>query len=315
MSVDLSLIIPNECRSIKDKELARKCFDETMERIARYFHGKKEQFITDIEIIEEADEDEGYDVTYGFCIPLLNITAYMHAGYWDIWPVARYSQYFYPYSEDRFGKPKIWARNYCFNAMLAFGHKDAWICDEFHSWNSALDDNSTFEDWKAYGNDTKEGTIPEFNLMDFAEVNPENRHWPDCQEKYHDDFKECHAILETIKQQFPEYEILTMGFPLPEYALAAKEEGLFLLNMETGESLTEYPIINCRTDFNGAGVQLFRGEESAFFNRVGKQLTEYRVGDFKWEWDTRDDFDLRQIITDKATGKRFTTDGTPIPEK
>lgn len=315
MSVDLSLIIPNQCRSLKDKELARKCFDETMERIARYFHGKKEQFITDIEIIEEADEDDGYDVTYSFDIPLLNISAYMHAGYWDIWPVARYSQYFYPYSEDRFGKPKIWARNYCFNAMLAFGHKDAWICDEFHSWNSALDDNSTFEDWKAYGNDTKDGTIPEFNLMDFVEVNPENRHWPDHQEKYHDDFKEYHAVLETIKQQFPEYEILTIGFPLPEYTLAAKGEGLYLLNMETGESLTEYVISNCRADFNGAGVQLFRGEESAFFNRVGKQLTEYRVGDFEWKWDTRDDFDLRQIITDKATGKRFTTDGTPVPEK
>ena len=128
MSVDLSLIIPNECRSVKDKEHARQYFEASMERIAKYFHGTKEQFITDVEIIEE--EEECFEITYGFEVPLLNISVYMHSGYWDIWPVSSYSQYFYPYSEDRFGKPRIWARNYCFNALLAFGRKDGWICDE-----------------------------------------------------------------------------------------------------------------------------------------------------------------------------------------
>lgn len=313
MSVDLSLIIPNECRSVKDKEHARQYFEASMERIAKYFHGTKEQFITDVEIIEE--EEECFEITYGFEVPLLNISVYMHSGYWDIWPVSRYSQYFYPYSEDRFGKPRIWARNYCFNALLAFGRKDGWICDEYHSWNSSLDTDSTFEDWKIYENDTEDGTISEFNLMDFADVDPENQKWPDYQAKYHDDFKECHANLDVIKQMFPDYEILSMGYPLSEYALAAKEEGLYLLNMETGESLTDYPFTNCNANFNGAGVQLFRGKESAFFNCIGKQLTNYRVGDFSWEWDSRDCNYLGQIVTDKATGKRFLIDGTPMPDK
>ena len=114
---------------------------------------------------------------------------------------------------------------------------------------------------------------------------------------------------------FPDYEILSMGYPLSEYALAAKEEGLYLLNMETGESLTDYPFPTCNANFNGAGGQLFRGKESAFFNCIGKQLTDYRVGDFSWEWDSRDCNYLGQIVTDKATGKRFLIDGTPMPDK
>ena len=37
--------------------------------------------------------------------------------------------------------------------------------------------------------------------------------------------------------------------------------------------LTDFPIDNCRADFNGAGIQLFKGKESAFFSRTGKQMT------------------------------------------
>ena len=42
MSIDLSLILPNKCRSLRDKEEAQACFYDTMDRIVNYFHGRKE---------------------------------------------------------------------------------------------------------------------------------------------------------------------------------------------------------------------------------------------------------------------------------
>ena len=62
-----------------------------------------------------------------------------------------------------------------------------------------------------------------------------------------------------------EYEILLIEYPLRDYGLVAKEDGLFFLNLRTGKMLTDFPIDNCRADFNGAGIQLFKGKESAFF--------------------------------------------------
>lgn len=161
MSVDLSLIIPNNCQSLRDTQNARKCFDDTIDSVIKHFRGRK-QFVTDI-IISTNEEDPNY-IKYSFEIPLLSITAEMHYGFWDIWPVASYNHYFIPFNTDMLGKPRIWAREVCFNTLLAFGHTEGWICDEFHSWNCGLDDyDSTFEDWKAYGKTMK--TASYMNLI------------------------------------------------------------------------------------------------------------------------------------------------------
>lgn len=314
MSVDLSLIIPNKCRSLRDKDDARICFNDTIEQVVKYFHGRK-QFVTEVTMREQDDDSD--DIEYSFAIPLLNITAYMKAGYWDVWSVAGYGQYFYPYGTDLLGKPKFWPRNVCFNTLLAFGHSEGWICDEFHSWNCKLEDiDSNFEDWKAYGESPRDCKIYEFDVANFADVNPQKQKWAEYEGKYHDAYKECHAVLNTIRQRFPDLDILTIEEPLANHAIVVKDSKLFILNYITGKCLLDNnPIDNCRTDFNGAGIQVFKGNESAFFNREGRQLTDFRVGEFSWEWDTRSCNFLGQIITDKATGKRFLTDGTPYPKK
>ena len=143
-----------------------------------------------------------------------------------------------------------------------------------------------------------------------ADVDPEKGTWPDYDRKYHDAYKECHDVFNAIRSHFPGYDILSIGGPLPNCVLAAKNDELFILNYETGSCLTGNSIDNCRTDFNGAGIQVFKKEESAFFNMKGKQLTDFRVGDFSWEWDANCRNAFRQIIIDKATGKKFLTDGT-----
>lgn len=319
MSVDLSLIIPNSCSSLRDKEGAKKCFEETIERVIRYFRGRK-QFVTEIVINQEEIDDEEagiYEsIEYSFEIPLLNITAYMHAGFWDIWINARYSGYFYPYDIDTKGYPRIWARENCFNTLLAFGCKEGWVCDDYHSWNSYIDElESTFEEWMTYGESPEDSKVYEFNVMDFADVDPKNDKYAIFECKYHDSYKECHDILNLYREKFPEYNILTIDEPLHGYSLVSKGEELYLLNNETGESFTDFPIDYCRNDFNGAGFQIFREEESAFFNKAGKQLTDFRVGDFSWKWDPREDYLFGQIITDLATGNSFMTDGTPYNEE
>lgn len=312
MSVDLSLIIPNKCRSLRDTDNAKKCFDDTINYIVKHFHGRK-QFVTEISI--RSNEDDPDDIEYSFGIPFLNITAYMHSGFWDIWPVAGYSQYFFPFGIDMFGKPRTWPREVCFNTLLAFGHTEGWICDEFHSWNCKLEDfDSTFEDWKAYGKNDEDSIIHEFDIMRFADVDPKKGIWPDYDRKYHDSYKECHDVLNAIRSRFPEYDILSISNPLPNCALAAKNDELFILNDETGSCLTGNPIDNCRTDFNGAGIQVFKGEKSAFFNMEGEQLTDFRVGNFSWKWDTRCIYAFRQIIIDEATGRKFLSDGTSFEE-
>lgn len=239
----------------------------------------------------------------------------MHSGFWDIWPVAGYSQYFFPFNTDMFGKPRTWPREVCFNTLLAFGHTEGWICDEFHSWNCGLDDyDSTFEDWKAYGKNDEDSIIHEFDIMRFADVDPKKGIWPDYDQKYHDSYKECHDVLNAIRSRFPEYDILSISNPLPNCAFAAKNDELFILNYETGSCLTGTPIDNCRADFCGAGIQVFKGEKSAFFNMEGEQLTDFRVGNFSWKWDTRCINALRQIIIDEATGRKFLSDGTSYEE-
>lgn len=202
MSVDLSLIIPNKCRSLRDTDNAKKCFDDTINYIVKHFHGRK-QFVTEISI--RSNEDDPDDIEYSFGIPFLNITAYMHSGFWDIWPVAGYSQYFFPFNTDMFGKPRTWPREVCFNTLLAFGHTEGWICDEFHSWNCKLEDfGSTFEDWKAYGENDEDSIIHEFDIMRFADVDPRKGIWPDYDRKYHDSYKEYHDVLNAIRSRFPE---------------------------------------------------------------------------------------------------------------
>lgn len=58
MSVDLSLIIPNDCRSLRDLEGAKKYFNDTLNHIFEYFHGH-EQFVTDITIRSFKDDPHG----------------------------------------------------------------------------------------------------------------------------------------------------------------------------------------------------------------------------------------------------------------
>lgn len=318
MGVDLSLILPNECHDIRDNALALKIFNETIQRIKSYFGGR-DGFVENIEIYNSDSPDWGeyyhsdeYIGEYSFELPIINATCLLKQGYWDIWPMSRYSSYFWPYSKDINGNIRLWPREDAFDIARIFGFSEGWVCDEYHSWNSCLEDDggTSFEKWCAYGEDEEDATVHEFDLGMFKgslEVEP------DYHAKYHDSFKECHALVETYEQMYPQYQLLTLGRPIGVFALAFKDKELYVVNLMTGESLTPFPIDCCHADFNRAGFTLSKGVERAFFNREGKQLTDFRKGNFSWRWDRESP--LTQVIIDHASGRHFLTDGTDVPSE
>lgn len=317
MSVDLSLILPNECYNIDDNKLALEVFNQTIDRVISYFGGRK-QFVSKISVHNSDSDDWGeYEdledeyPEYSFDIPLLNATCRMEQGFWDIWINARYNDYFWPMAFDRHGYPYLWARNDSFDATRIFGFTEGWVCDEYHSWNSYLVElkDRSFASWLAFGKDEEDAKVHEFDISMFGEKAERAKYAP----KYHDSFKECFALVEEFEQRFPQYKLLMLGRPSTPWNLVAKDEELFVVNRATGQSLTDFPIDNCEACYNGAGFTIFKGEASAFFSPSGGQLTDYRVGPFEWNWSKGELF--RQVITDVTSGAQFYNDGTEADEE
>lgn len=319
MSVNLSLILPNECYDIWDNALATKVFYKKIEEIAEYFGGR-ETFVENICIhnsdspdwgrFRTSSEDPEDLLEYSFELPLIHATCLLRQGYWDIWIMSRYSTYFWPYSVDINGHIRSWPREDAFDVARIFGFSEGWICDEYHSWNSLLDEdpNASFEKWCAYGNSIEDAQVHEFDLSIFK---GRMEQVLDYHRKYHDLFSECHALVATLEQKYPDYKILSLNRP-KNWVLAAKGKELYVLDPTTGESLTPFPIDCCHANFNGAGFSVSKGEERAFFNRQGKQLTEFRKGGFRWSW--AEGLGLSTIvITDEASGRLFLNDGTEVP--
>lgn len=328
MGVDLSLILPNECYDIWDNALATKVFYKKIAEIAEYFGGR-ESFVEDICIHNSDSPDWGRFCTssedpedpeeledpedlleYSFELPLIHATCLLRQGYWDIWIMSRYSTYFWPYSVDINGHIRSWPREDAFDVARIFGFSEGWICDEYHSWNSLLDEdpNASFEKWCAYGNSIEDAQVHEFDLSIFK---GRMEQVLDYHRKYHDLFSECHALVATLEQKYPDYKILSLNRP-KNWVLAAKGKELYVLDPTTGESLTPFPIDCCHANFNGAGFSVSKGEERAFFNRQGKQLTEFRKGGFRWSW--AEGLGLSTIvIKDEASGRLFLNDGTEVP--
>ena len=315
MGVNLNLILPNDCHDIHDNTLATKVFNQAIQKITEYFGGRK-GFVEDIFIHNsdspdwESDEKYQDREEYSFEFPLTNSTFCLRQGYWNIWMFSRYSHYFWPYSIDINGHIRFWPRDDTFETAQAFGYSEGWICDDEHSWNSVLDEDpeASFEKWLTYGENEEDAKVYEFDLSSFN-GSMENDY--DYRSKYHDAFKECHALAATLARQHPDYRLLTLSSPTERFVLAEKDKDLYVLDLATSKTLTPFPIDCCHGKFNGAGFTLFKGEKQAFFNKEGKQLTDFREGGFSWKWSGVDQ--SRIVLIDEASGRRFFEDGSDAP--
>ena len=163
--------------------------------------------------------------------------------------------------------------------------------------------------WCAYGKSQKNAKIYEFDLDIFGgSLEPAHEY----QAKYHDCFKECHSLVTTYEQMYPEYRLLVLEV-FEDLALASKGKELYLLDLKTGESFLPYPIDCLHTNLKGAGFTITKGTERAFFNNAYEQLTEFRAGRF-FVWGYRVDGHTGvPMIHEPATGRYFLDDGTDIP--
>lgn len=317
MGVDLSLILPNDCRDIYDNKHALEVFNKAIARVKEYFGGR-EGFVEKIKVYNsdspgwgdyyEADVDPG---EYSFDIPVLNVTCNMQQGYWCVEFAHRYSEYFRPRSKDVNGNIAVEARNRAFDVARIFGFSEGWICDEHHSWRSNVQyhKSASFEMWCAYGKSTKDAKIYEFGLGIFGDtMEPVHEY----QAKYHDSFRECHSLVATYEQMYPEYCLLVLE-AFEGLALASKGGEFYLLDLKTGESFLPYPIDCLHTNFKGAGFTVTRGTERAFFNNAYEQLTEFREGRLFVRGYRVDEHTVVPMIHEQATGRYFLADGTDIP--
>lgn len=250
MSVNLSLILPNECYDIWDNALATKVFYKKIEEIAEYFGGRK-TFVENICIhnsdspdwgrFRTSSEDPEDLLEYSFELPLIHATCLLRQGYWDIWIMSRYSTYFWPYSVDINGHIRSWPREDAFDVARIFGFSEGWICDEYHSWNSLLDEdpNASFEKWCAYGDSIEDAQVHEFDLSIFK---GRMEQVLDYHRKYHDLFSECHALVATLEQKYPDYKILSLNRP-KNWVLAAKGKELYVLDPTTGERVSPLSLL------------------------------------------------------------------------
>ena len=173
MGVDLSLILPNDCKDIMDNEYALAFFKDALNRVTAFFGGRRE-FVTEITIYNSDSTGwEEYDVPeYSFTIPLISATYYLKRGYWEVFTGDRYCFYFWPHpgDVDRNGNPYIGARYNCFNAARIMGFSEGWISDDYHTWNCPLGDvDSDFEDWLRYGEDEEDAIVHEYSMSIFGD--------------------------------------------------------------------------------------------------------------------------------------------------
>ena len=94
---------------------------------SKEYFGGHEGFVEEIEIRNSDSpdwEELGYTEKdpgeYSFDLPIVNASCHHKQGYWDIWPLAHYSSYFYPYAKDINGAIRLWPREDAFDIARIF---------------------------------------------------------------------------------------------------------------------------------------------------------------------------------------------------
>ena len=223
-------------------------------------HHLKQGFKLEIEDYEGTEWPDSPN-EYRIDTPFHDFEIIIGNGYMTLDSTWRYSQYFY------ISNNQTWLRDKFFDFITALGYKDAIIANEYHGWNHAYGDNNldmcdysfTFADWK------KE--FPIVSKIDFSCFHTITglEKWPEIEDVYIDDFKECFERKRKIEERFAEYKILTIGHICGDYILALKDDTLVLLNEKTGRPLRCGKIDGINARFNNAGFAIIKGNKCAFY--------------------------------------------------
>ena len=278
MSIYVQAFMPLDFDRLSDKAAAIEKIKSIKKQLEEHFQLKQgfELDIEDCEGTEWSDSPNEYRVD----TPFHDFKVQIGNGFITIDSSWSYAQYFYIVNDNTFLRDKF------FDFITALGCKEAIIADEYHGWNHGYGEQHldmceysfTFADWH------KEFPIvPKIEFSCFHVTKGLDK-WPEIEEVYIDDFKECFERKRMLEERFCEYEILTIGHICGEFILALKDGTLVLLNEGTGKILRCGKIDGISARFNNAGFVIIKGNKCAFYTREGKRITPYRVQQFGWEW-------------------------------
>ena len=276
MGVDISHIIRNDFYEVNDLDKSKVYVQEIIEKLKK-------------ELLINAPEDDYFNLTqdteYGdyetsFRLPVYDVDFNLQNGFWRIESyfhycriVMHHGKYFY-------------LRRLTFDLARALGKNEAWYAEENYTWNSNGCEyaETTFEQWMDYVHRNFKKDIPEYDEKAIL-AHGDNYNW-DIESVYHDSFKECNELFDSLQKKLVGYRLLGLlpiGFG---YLRCEKNGGLYLINEDTLEPMFKEPIDGILHSLNGPEFVVMKGDLRAVFDAFGKQLTDFVKGDFNWRWAT-----------------------------
>lgn len=286
MGVDISHIIKHDFHEVANKEAAIAFAKATIERLKKNL------------LLDNPDEDfelcNDGDMGISFQLPVYDVEFNLHNGFWRIESYFHYCQIVMHHGEY------FWLRRLTFDIARALGQDEAWYAEEFYTWNSDLceDPEIEFESW-IHGAELEYGdVIPEFDQQSIMEQG--DVHIPNYEPIYHDSFKECIDLYDSIQSQLPTSKLLGLQRTGLNMLRCEKNGQLFLIDENTLLPKSEEPIESMEHSLNGPEYIIHKNGLSAVFDAEGQQLTDFVIGRFEWRWENSSY--PKRIIYNKEAG-------------
>lgn len=188
MSIRGSFIIRHEfVQARTDKEAARTFVFKTIERLKEYFHLQgPDKFL-------RYEEDDSDSFRASFELPFLfDYTFDLYNDFWEVYHGYRFWQIMSRCDGD------FWLRRKAFDVARALGEKEVWYASEYFASDARVDEyynkDFTLVRWLDCCKKYYDGVIPEFDRASFL-LRDEEELRDDCEEVYHDDFKDLFEVL------------------------------------------------------------------------------------------------------------------------
>lgn len=268
MGVDVSHIVKNKFFESADKIKSRAYLESVCQKLQDFFHNKNAFEV----FIENCDES---DYTKEIHTRLYSVDIELFDGFFDIESYFRYHQLFSNVENE---PNQFWLRNFVFDFVRALGETTAYHCSEYHSWN-CVEELSTFGNWYK----REKENINTFEPNKILE-RIKSGHFDYDDVVYFDTFDDCRQLLKQYQAMFPDYTINTLLTLGNSFLIGIQNNHNYLLDFNTKQMFSTPEFDGYANNLNSNFFVLSNNEKRSLFSPKGKQLTEFKQGDFLWQW-------------------------------
>lgn len=271
MSTCADHILRHDFHDLDDKAAAIAFLEKSIELLRDRLR-IKDRIIVDV--TEYEDDDSGF-TEYSFRIPNYDATIQMGRGFWKVSQALSLDQLFHRFNG-------IYSTRYdIFDIARALGAKEAWHCSEYISPYNEEDDE-TFDSW-LQTMEKRFKVIPEFDEVEVDRFREENGHAYYAQ-IVHDSFQDCMKRFEELQKRYADYSVRNLSRIADRYIKLHRDDGCYLVDADSGESLLDYPVDDVLENICGAGMIIQKNGLSAFFSLEGEQMSDFVTGKWRWRW-------------------------------